>query len=218
MLRLSFKPYLPLLALLAFWGSSFAQAADRPTQTAKLGLTLTLVNDKGKSDKITFREADVRIYWSQRKCEAETREAIYPCKLDIKGDLIADSGEVLIKGLPKLHFDQKTLDKMVKDLGIVDKKTASQIFKVVAESSYTRVDGFDVPWYALRTDLPYRPGDSPRFWSGFNSLTVSFPIYAPNTLGQSQSLLLEFRLHELKADAGAFQVVNANDAGNFGSP
>jgi hypothetical protein len=194
-----------------------ARAIPDPTHTGQLDLELHLTNEKGRTEKLVAQDGKLTLNWDSRACELVTRNARYSCKLDVSQDLLGPGGEILIQALPKVHFEPKTLETMLANLGTSDKKSVRVIYGVIQESAPARTKGFDVPFYVLNETEGYQPGQPPKFWSAFAGLYLDHRVQAPQTLGPQRSFTLRFHFHGLKAVKGAFDITGNNDAGNFGN-
>lgn len=211
------KPSTFALLFLILAAAPAGAAIENPTHTGQLDLELHLTNEKGKTERLTAQDGKVTISWDSRACEVVTRSAHYPCQLDVTQDLLGAKGEILIKALPKLHFEPKVIDQMLAHLGTPDKKSVSVIYRVIQESAASRASGVDVPFYALNTTEAAEPGQPPKFWSAFAGLYHDVLVLAPQTLGPQRSFTLRFHFHGLKARKGAFNITGNNNAGNFGN-
>ena len=205
-----------LCLLLSLWLQP-AHALENITHSGKIDVQIVLSDDKGKSDRLEAMKGRLSLSWDSRECEWVTQDARYPCKLDLSQDLVDANGEILIKALPKVHFEQKALDQLLLATGAADKKSVNLIDRAMKESASTRASGFDVPWYTVRDDFSAKSNEPPQFWSAFAGLYLDLPVPAPNSLGAGRSMSLRFHFYDLEARRGAFDIIGNNSAGNFGN-
>ena len=186
------------------------------THSGKLDVDLVLVDSSGGERKIDRRKGEYHLDWKTGKCELQLEDKVFAyCNLDLKQDLKAPTGQLLVSSMPQAHFTGTTIDGVLNLLGQGDKRTREIMAKIVQDTSLQRTTGFDLPMYTCETCTAGPNGKIP-VWNAYDSFVFrTIEIHHPLLL--DQKLVLKFRLHAMRAIKGAFPIIGSNAAGNFGT-
>jgi hypothetical protein len=218
-----------LMFLLGLTQVTGLRAHASATHLGKIDLDLSLVDQKGKSDKIESENVAFRLDWITKKCEMIVKGQYAYCNLDLTRDLLNPKGELIMKSMPQAHFDAKTIDAVIGLLAKEDKKTRDIINTVLTSTAGERAKGFDLPFYTCGNEFSPNPdcsknGKDLLLFNAFGrAKTNGSPSYVLRqieinhpSLG-GKKLVLKLKLHDIDPQGGAFNIIGNNNAGNFGT-
>ena len=117
------------------------------THVGKLELSLLLTDVEGKTEVLVTKTAELSYDFVSKKCEIKIDALYGPCIFDMDTDLKNAMGELLVKGMPEVHFAGVALDKMIMLLGKSKDTTRFVTNEMVKTTSSERQAGFTLPFY-----------------------------------------------------------------------
>jgi|GEM_PF-2347348 len=216
-MKMAYVIGLGLALIQCFGGNAFAAA----THMGKINVDLTLVDARGKSDRIAHENAAFRLDWIHRKCEIKIKNDYAPCVLDTSHDLVNAKGELIMKAMPQAHFEASTVDALISMLGHQDKKASAVVDAALQETRSSRAAGFDLPFYTCGNALSGNPdclknGKDLLLYNAFkNQSYVLRQIEITSARLGGKKLVLSLKLYDIRAFGGAFNIIGNNGAGNF---
>ena len=162
------------------------------SHTGKIEVSLYRVQNSGAPKKIVTETGALRIDWSQKICDLKVRGVFAYCTVDTSQDLMTEKGELAVKAMPKIRFEQKEIDGLIKLLsgGSAAGKTSAAIELPFYECKECETDGTGV------LNVYGKKSDS---------------ITREQTMGDT---LIRFELHQVSPIIGAFNVIGTRGTQN----
>jgi hypothetical protein len=201
-----------LLALTQLNPSAHAEASHE----GKVDVEISLMNAKGKSEKVVSKSGDFRADWKTKKCEVVIDGQYAYCDLDVSRDLVNANGELIMKSMPQAHFATKTIDALISMLGRTEDKTRGIIDSALRDSQASRAAGFDLPFYTCAAQGSANPDclKTGKDLLLFNAFKGNSYVQREIAL-QGGKLVFKIKLQNLKAHSASFHIIGNNNAGNF---
>jgi hypothetical protein len=184
----------------------------------KVELTLSVIDAKGRRDKVASQDLDFALTWKNKNCEIRLKHGRQAyCKLDTSRDLVNANGELVMKNIPQAHFSGETIGALISLLGKEDRKFTKMVDQLVRETAIERATGFDLPFYSCATDC-LQNGNQLQLNHVFKKrgTEVTREISLSSLSFRGQRVVFSMTLKDMVPHSGAFDIIGNNNAGNFG--
>lgn len=191
----------------------FAQWVEKPTHFGKAELTLSLIDAKGKTQKIASESSYLALHWKQKICSISFKDGgnykNVDCLFSNDRDLIATNGELIMKAMPQINFEGNVVADLIRTLGKHDKKLSHSVDRAVENSESVLAKGLAIPFYTCgdcRT-----AGDNLLLWDVYKSYSEK-TVELTSGLGGSK-LILSVKVKGMKVAFGNINIVSDNSQG-----
>ena len=201
-----------IFALSLCFGAPWAQAYI--THYGNVDLTLSQIDEKGKIKTINQERGTFRLNWMTQKSEIQflKNQFVYGA-LDTSQDLINSQGDLIMQGMPQVHFNEGAVESIIMQLVNGKKELVSIVRAALQSTQSERAQGFDLPFYSCG-DCENN-GEKLILWNAFyGMITREVKVSAP-ILG-SKVIQLTVTLSKLKAIPGSFNAIDNANAGQYG--
>ena len=213
-MKTAFFSLLSLVLIQATPLTAFADDLPPATHTAKIEVELKWRDSKGKNDKIQADKVLMSLNWKTKACQLDLGNGVFrACTFDHSKDLLNTDGSLLVKDVPGIRMTGESIDKLINQYALADKKISSTIIAVVDGTRAERQTGLELPFYELSTNTK-----TPTLYNAFDkgaAIVREVVIYHPRFNGKA--LVLSFKIKEIKAHKGSLHVIGDNADGNFGA-
>lgn len=190
---------------------------DKATHFGKVDVKLEWVDAKGKKAEVAEETGGgFLLNWNNKKCNFEVKNGSNNryayCELDLTQDLLAENGDLIMKAMPQVRFDAKTVGDLFKILGKREKKLLPLMDKMIADSENALSAGLSIPFYTCGDCS--NAGKDLMLFDAFVSF-VERKVELTHKLLPGQKLILSVKLKKLEALRGNLDIIGNNSQGNL---